>query len=669
MDDGRAAGARSALPLQQQDCAWGGAMSEGANGGAQRLLDTLLRRSGLEHPDGRPLHRYKATDREAEDLGKLVRASFRSQPLGNGRYIAAAFCLFVAHWFQQHGGKGYWSWDRPAGALGASPDQLTRARLTDAGLGYWRRPLRRRDDGTHLYMASYMASLVIEGGLPRQVLTGSGWLGDYLARVIADLERGHHRDAEAASRHAHFHLHRVPPTFQDACLAELMGETALAVVDLRRETSERPAGVDPVLWLDTIKADWRAGFPIQIEDAAVGRLIEGLVCEAIAPDPETQLIERVARVRNGGIELGMAFAEAALADASVRRFRRELDSVLLARLVPDGRFADALDRVPAVLERLSSGDGGAWQARCTLPSGRRTVWGIDLATEARVSITYDKRVLGSWVLPGGEAADTGIAVFSLADEARTDELSVLRLIANGAARTRAREVAVLAPASWGCSLEPESRVERLATERDRQLVKLQGAAIFHTPDGMRHRIVTGADGDRAVRYFVAGSRLDDLDAAHPIVAGMPEFWQTLDQDASSRIGSNRIRVCQVHSTRRPWTALDADRLPYGLLQAKIDDGEGNASLLRFARVPAAARIEQIACGNGRSKIAFSCFEAATLVVSQPNVGTIDMRSDEAADRHEIIFAADTAVDPHCPAHHQSRRHRGDQASSRACSRR
>jgi hypothetical protein len=520
-----------------------------------------------------------------------------------------------------------------------SPDHPTRARLTDAGLGYWGRRVRRRDNGDRLYLAS----LVIEGGLPQLALAGSGWLGGYLARVIADLERGHQPDAEAASRHADFHLPRVPTTFQDPCLAELMGETALAVTCLRREASERPAGVDPVLWLDTVKADWRAGFPIQIEDAAVARLIEGLVREAIAPAPEMQLIERVARVRNGRIELGVTFGETARADALLRPLRRELGAALLARLVPEGRFADALDRVPAVLERLSSGDDAAWQVRCTLPPDRRTAWGVDFATEACVSVTYDQRVLGSWVLPGGEAADTGIAVFALADEARTDALGVLRLIATGAARTRARQVAVLAPASWACSPETDARVECLATEESRQLVKLQGTAVFHAPDGLRHRVVTGTDKDGAARYFVAGERLDDLEAAHPILAGIPEIWQSLDEGATSPVRSSRIHVRQAHPACG-WMALDADRLPFGLLQARIEDGVDNVSLLRFARVPAGARIEQVPGGNGRSTIVFSGFEAATLEVRKPIVGTVELRSDAAADRQEVIVEADTAVD-------------------------
>jgi hypothetical protein len=358
MDDGRAARARSALPLQQ-DCAWGGAMREGANGGVQGLLDTLLRRSGLEHPDGRPLHRYQATDREMEALGNRLRASFRTQPHGSNRDIAAAFCLFVACWFQRHGGTGPWSWDGPTGALDASLDQYARARLAATGLSYWRRPLRQRDDGTRLYLAS----LVVEGGLPRPALTGSGWLGSYIGRVITNLERNHQAELEVASRHAHFHLRHIPETFQDEGLAELMAETAVAVVELRRKASERPSGVDPVHWLNTVDADWRDNFPIQIEDSTVAQLIEGLVRNTIALAPESQLIGRVARIREGKIELGIEFAETASADSLLRQgWRDRLEGALRARLVPDGRFADALDGVPAILERLSpqAGDAQAW---------------------------------------------------------------------------------------------------------------------------------------------------------------------------------------------------------------------------------------------------------------------------------------------------------------------
>jgi hypothetical protein len=506
MDDGRAAGARSALPLQQQDYA--GAMGEGAEGGAQRLLDALLRRSGLEHSDGRPLHRYQATEREVEALGNLLRANFRRHFPEGGKHIAGAFCLFIAHWFQRHGGTGHWSWDGPTDALGVTLDHAGRTRLTDAGLSYWQRPLRKREDGTRLFLAS----LIIEGGLPRAALTGTRWLGSYLGRVITDLERSLQAELEAASRHAHFQLHHIPETFQDEGLAELMAETALAVVDLRRKAFERPAGVDPVQWLNTVDADWRTNFPIQIEDDTIAQLIEGLVRNAIAPPPETQLVARVARIRDGRIEFGIEFAETASADSLLRqRWRDRLDGALRARLVPDGRFADALDSIPAILERLSGTDEAAWQLRCTLPQARRTVWGVDLATEARVSVTYESRVLGQGILPGGESADTDIAVFSFADDARDDEPGVLHLIGTGTTRTRARQVAVLVPASWRRSCEPptspdapQSSTERLAVEDGRELLEVQGSVIFHAPDGAHYRVVTGAHGDRSARYFVGG---------------------------------------------------------------------------------------------------------------------------------------------------------------------
>jgi hypothetical protein len=127
----------------------------------------------------------------------------------------------------------------------------------------------------------------------------------YLGRVVADLESGHRPDAETAARHANFHLHRVPEAFRDDCLSELIAETALAVVNLRRDAAARPAGIDPVQWLDSVDTDWRSRFPVQIEDSTVAQLIEGLVRNAIAPPPETQLISRLARIRDGKIEFGM----------------------------------------------------------------------------------------------------------------------------------------------------------------------------------------------------------------------------------------------------------------------------------------------------------------------------------------------------------------------------
>ncbi len=430
-----------------------------------------------------------------------------------------------------------------------------------------------------------------------------------------------------------------------------MAETALAVVDLRRKASERPAGIDPVQWLNTIDADWRTNFPIQIDDATVAQLIEGFVRNVIPPPPETQLVARVARIRDGHLEFGIEFAETASADSLLRQgWRDRLDGALRARLVPDGGFADALDGVPAIVERLSGTDEAVWQLRCTMPQARRIVWGVDLATEARVSITYDSRILGQGILPGGEAADTDIAVFSLPDGAREDDPGVLHLIGTGATRTRARQVAVLLPKDWRRSCEaqsspdaPQSFAERLAAEEGRELLKVQGIVTFHAPDGTNYRVFTGADGDRCARYFVGGDRFDELEATYPIVRGVPEIWQSLDQGAVSRVSPRRIRIR--HALRGgPWMDLHASRIPSGLLQARVEERDGNASFLRFARVPAAAQIDRSASGNGRGTIAFTGFEGATLDVCPPSGTTVELRYDAATDRHEVIVSADTAVD-------------------------
>jgi hypothetical protein len=65
----------------------------------REIVSALLRRNGLEKPDGRALYAYRVTDREQELLAESLAHEFRNQTELKGDLACAAFCLFAAEWF------------------------------------------------------------------------------------------------------------------------------------------------------------------------------------------------------------------------------------------------------------------------------------------------------------------------------------------------------------------------------------------------------------------------------------------------------------------------------------------------------------------------------------------------------------------------------------------
>ena len=342
----------------------------------------------------------------------------------------------------------------------------------------------------------------------------------------------------------------------------------------------------------------------------------------------------------------MRFCETALVERSLpEAWRIQMGDALRARLVPDGHFADAVDGVPALLERLSISDDGQWQFRCTLPANRRTTWGIDLAIEARTTVTHQSMNYGTCVLPGGEAVDAEVVVFRFDNDSGSSQQEALTLIGTGSTRATARELAVLAPSSWDRSLQPATSLEKLASRGDRDLFKLEGVVEFVSPDGRRSRVATSAESNRSERIFLVGSTLAQLEATVSIFKDIPEIWRRSEDGVAARVPDQSIQIRHAQRSSA-WLPFNTRQLPYGVIEATIKSEFGD-SRIRFAHLPKAAAVEQKALGNARSQITFSGLGQASIEAHQGSGMQIEALVAEAATtvgHHEIFLTAASAVD-------------------------
>ncbi len=245
------------------------------------LLGRILAAAGLSTPDGHRLVHYPVDDATHaeivaaleplladlstdDDVRRLVKRPAH-------RHVPALFCLHAAEAWRKHYDGSHWAWRHIPLASGLAPE--ARSELVLRGLRSLSRHVLR------LERREYLGTIAAESGLPPGLIRRDGTaLRAFFRALLADLSR--FRDvppAELASSHAD-HL---PARLTDPDYLELLAEvasTAVALSDaLARQALEPP--VTPAL-LAQVDPDWRARFPLRLDDDAAVALVSGLVQDA-----------------------------------------------------------------------------------------------------------------------------------------------------------------------------------------------------------------------------------------------------------------------------------------------------------------------------------------------------------------------------------------------------
>ena len=145
-------------------------------------LRSFLAKRRLLRPDERPLYRYRMADGEYENakiiLRRLTAAGRLIKPNIN---IGALFVAYCAEWFRRESTSTFLRWDDPAPDLFPSVPYASKQALTNYGLRYWRRQLRRSE-----YARKFLLTVALEGGFPVRILAegARGWLKEYLRAIM-----------------------------------------------------------------------------------------------------------------------------------------------------------------------------------------------------------------------------------------------------------------------------------------------------------------------------------------------------------------------------------------------------------------------------------------------------------------------------------------------------
>lgn len=462
------------------------------------VLQAVLSRAELTEPSAHlPLWKYPIQAVELEALrSEFARLGGVPQKLTGDRQGALA--LLMAHLVCEHLSSGAWRWEPVLSALGWSPGQndmhRLRAHLGDGLECYWKRPVRLMGGDRE-----YLASLLIEGGLPLCWLTGDG--GPRVQQLLQRLVRLVERHRVSATSLVNEHLELLPATLRsDVHLAELIANMADALVQLRRQL---PAGCEsPADYLDKAMPGWRERLPVprmrtSSDVASVDRLVAGLLVAKSEAERDVPLVVLewrlavTADVIVRELVLATRISAGALAQETQLAEERLPWTLYLCLESSGGRRAQV-----ARLERVA--DGSAY---AVLPTGGKLR--IVDRDEWRATLYANQALCGELSPLGGDVLDEGVPwVFD--DYERSSHL----LLACGSCDLRSETLIVSLPASAAVRPTESGDLEPISELRGwgRSYYRVLGTAVC-TVDGEEF-VVTSArkDAPAATRLRIHGRR-------------------------------------------------------------------------------------------------------------------------------------------------------------------
>ncbi len=263
----------------------------------------FLERRDLRKATGLPLYSYRVGAEEFDTLEELLKVGLeRYMRVGTLTVIArsvpffpALFVLYSAEWWRRRYDGSGWSWGPILVDLGVPPDswnQQHRSTCVEQGLREWGLELTRTSG------LRFLGSVAFQGGLPMQLLaTARGNIGGVLTRVL--------RLASTGSVEVNDILGWVkslskdlPQAYRIDEIYVLLAEVIRTVLELKRDARLETSN-SAIAAFDQFDPEWRARFPLPVEDRQAQGLIEQLI-------RDVAVVRLVRRARKFSVERRLA---------------------------------------------------------------------------------------------------------------------------------------------------------------------------------------------------------------------------------------------------------------------------------------------------------------------------------------------------------------------------
>lgn len=238
------------------------------------LSELLLNRELFKGPNGRPLYSYQLTESEYASLRDLLKQHLqRSDNPAHLLHLGACFCLFVSEQYRRNYNRS-WSWSGAETELGVQLNPADHATLTQKGLDYWQRPVRRRES-----RHDWLGTLFAEGGLPWPLVQDDRHgFGRAVKRGIKHFFRTEGNRRTTSDLMSDFE-EDLPLAFQTLetrqLLAGIVDQLMYLVENYPLKDQQDPAG-----YLDNAAPYWSGAFPIPLDETNARRLINDWLRDA-----------------------------------------------------------------------------------------------------------------------------------------------------------------------------------------------------------------------------------------------------------------------------------------------------------------------------------------------------------------------------------------------------
>jgi hypothetical protein len=564
-------------------------------------LGAFVGARGVACPDGRAFYRYRTTDSEYGHAKLVLRQLASSGRLASPDYRAGAlFVAFCAEWFRRESSSTFLRWDELAPDLFPSVPYSSKQQLTELGLNYWRRKLRRSK-----HVREFLLTLALEGGFPVRILAegARGWLKEYLRAIMRRAVAWRVDTSDEILAIAEEERGRMRKSYQRDDFVALCSELVAALLQLRRKAEvEGAGGIRNSALLDARYPGWRDELPIYVpteDEALVTELLNGLLDEKM-----TGLATEGVEVRRYLVKSDGEWRSALqlLADGEIPPTKLPAFSMFgRVRAIATGELGNHLAGEIALLEP-PTGEQRRWRVR---PYTRTAKLLTDFPFAAPVTATLSSPdgIPHPWTWPRGEALRSELLVFE-PDEGSTPNEPLLRFLRSGSVSAPTKSLYVLVPSDWAVERATEDAVPKIedVPALGRKLVHLTAAAYFR-----------GAENE-AIRFKVEPNtegREQELELAPLLDAGFvlaDEEWELVETSAQPLIREARKQPRLPRTgelfVRRPgekWTRHEGPLVGAGLIELSWRDPVANIQIekRKLALVPGDA------CISGAMKDALS----------------------------------------------------------------
>jgi len=461
---------------------------------AREWLHAFLTARDMRRADGRPIYRYRMTAGEYE----LAKAALRHLVITGGLAkpnfeSSALFVAYCAEWFRREATSTLLKWDQIAPDLLPSILYSEKQQLTELGLKYWDRSLRRSE-----HAREFLLTLALEGGFPVRVLVegARGWLKEYL-RVIMRRAIAWRVDAhDEILAIAEEERGRMRKSYQHDDFVALCSELVEGLLQLRLKAEA--AGAHEVrnsALLDSKYPGWRDELPIYVpveDEALVSELLIGLLDEKM-----TGLATKGVEARRYLVKTDGEWRPALqlLADGEIPPARLPgLSALGRVRAIPIGELGNHVAGEIALLEP-PLGEQRRWRMRPFVRAGR-LLTSFPFSAPVTATLTSPNGVPHSWTWPRGDALRSDVLVFE-PDEGSTPHEPLLRFLRAGSVSSPTKILYVLVPHDWTIEAATEGATMDIENvpALGRKLARLTAAAYFHSSENesVRFKVEPNSD--------------------------------------------------------------------------------------------------------------------------------------------------------------------------------